>query len=632
MERRRKKSRNSKVAKPPVQQAEHALPKRRALLEAPIAQMDHESLYEALSRDVMHQMDPIADLVDLVMHVWDHQENPETTGPCIRKALLSGPSGSGKTETVNRVRHYLGMDEGYVNERQCIYYDACTSLDTMANTQITGVSAGYVGCNDGNSLPDLLKNAVRDLDKVRLLEMKSESNEYRELRRRYLARKEAGIKKRPPILLLFIDEIDKARSDIVTAMNGLMDHGYMESARRRAFRLPPQTALLVLMTANFGDKAIASMDDDASYQVVQKTIEQAIYARGYPGCSLERFGYIAGYRALSIEKLRLILLEKLDLYLRERPQLEADDDVREFLVRRVLNTVDLQRGVRTGMRQFREQLDSLYGRAMKILKRRHLDGPEHAVMLSLTYHQCPLDEAAAEDDERPEVFEGIWLQEVHRNEILRRHRESKKNGDDGQVVEALAIHHNMELLCSKLLPPALVLGVRDYVVETSQQIQQMKQTNRHLDNMVDEMVDVAENHDGDLDSLRAAIKEIGARKQALPSQPESSEDDTSEEQQQMNRLVRNVQRRVNGGAPVAAGQNKRRRSVALTDRVEEVIDEEAAETETEPQSTLMTCKECGCDHPEESFERSYYKTKSGQTKVSIRKTCYSCRYKKRQCQ
>lgn len=549
-------------------------------------------LCDALARDVMHQPEPTEFLGERVHKAWRHHMHP--LGRYIDRALLSGPSGSGKTETIYRIRHYLGMDAGYAYEHCCIFIDASTSIDSMSSTRLTGVSGGFMGCTDKDSLPDRLNNALG-----------------------------GDGQQPPPVLLLFIDEIDKAHPNFLTAINGLLITGKMEAAHgRRLFSLPLETALLCLFTANYGDEAVSALPNACCYHLVKQAIEEAMKKRGLAECAIERFGLVVAYRALDREKLHLILMHKLAMYLEERAQLEVDDTVRKFLVQRVLVEVDIARGVRCGMRLLFAQLDRLFDVALGVLRSRVVMGQEYTVPLRLTHHLFRLDDAGAE---LTDVLQKALSRATNREEFDRQRAVAHHN-KDLQEMHALAVHRDNEVLVANILP-ALALGLRDFVEETGQRVQQIKQVNRQLGNLVDEMMDVAQNHDGDTESLRGAIIEIGTRRKALRHR-HSSDSSSSEEEKPMECFARHFRRHATGET---ASRNKRRQSIALTNRVEEIGADESGEEENEnekeeEEEEQVACNRCGVEYPLNSYGKSYYKTKDGSAKTTIRRTCGACLY------
>lgn len=265
--------------------------RQEQLLEAPIATMDSEGLRKALARDVMCQS-TATDYVALhAMIAWRHHKH-QPKQRYIDCMQLSGPSGNGKTLTVQRLRHYMGMDEGYRYKHCEVYVQSC----------------------DGSvySMVDCLVAAVQS-------------------------------KTPPPVILLHVEDTNCAHRDVLPLVTSLLEHGELKGADNGHFRLPVETALLCVFTSCYGE--LPHLTPLHSHEYAQHAIKADMKAHGIASRHMERMGTIVPYRPLEPKQMKGVLAVKLDEFLAQR-MIEASKETRRILVQQTLDLVEPRRSVR----------------------------------------------------------------------------------------------------------------------------------------------------------------------------------------------------------------------------------------------------------------------------------------------
>ncbi len=290
--------------------------------------------------------------------------------PRIISMIFCGPSGCGKTELAEAIQEELGGAA-----LPFVKVDANTFKDPTAVTRATGASAGFEGCSDGNSLPDQLADLLEDPEKKSLLKLNKSTTKYREgvdaLNKRIALE---GPYKGPPLIFIFIDEIDKADSEFLVALNNLLDQGRMVSARGRVFAPPKETTLLFVFTANYADDALCRLAHPHT-ATAQGLVVDDMVAHGLQHCTIERFGEIVPFYPLTGHQLREILHRKLDLYLRRGHELsdnygplQYENGVKELLIDRMARMANMEGGVRNGQKLLFKNLDQLFEESLDTLE------------------------------------------------------------------------------------------------------------------------------------------------------------------------------------------------------------------------------------------------------------------------
>ena len=628
----------------------------RAMLKlAPIDTMNFAAVEKYLGQRVMHQPYAVRAITHCILQAWGHHKkkrpDPASSPPpppaCVVKALLSGPSGSGKTATVEACRHLLGMDPGFANHRFCVFLDASTCKEATAITRIMGSGAGYSGYGDRASLADMLMGVLVSPNQRRLkalaLERKAALAQRKPGTRDYTAvatrfdERQAEIEAEeevtePPVILLFIDEIDKAHTRVLEALNGLLDKGTISNAHAEEFALPPYTSLLCLFTANYGDKAVATMTSDDEHEAVQ-LIEADINQRGVQKCTLERFGKIVVYFALSKQQLSEVLMNKLDAYIATtHARIVYADEVKHFLINQVLDTADPERGIRNGVRLLFENLDTLFNQAFSIIDRHTLETPppkpsedaaepvpppEPMVVdpFHVFIHTFPVDEIEAE---LSGLMEKIMADAINVKRIARYREHADENHG---LVTALGLRKQDEVLAINVMPYNVVVNL---VVNVTGRTEERRMRDRERkDGLKGALSDAFQSIDEkDLKGMYKKMALLREEKQCLL---EDSSDD--EEIATISRVNHQMQCVMNGAAP-----NKRKRGAerpVITNRVEEILDNtpgsvDETDGEDAVEAASKMCKICHRAKPVHRFE----KVKSG-TGHCLRNTCRECRIESR---
>ena len=343
--------------------------------EAQPLPMTLRALRERLNARVRHQ--PAA--VDYIsaklraavippVHPLDAARSSARSKPRIMSMILCGPSGCGKTEMAK----YAVIDELGGEALPFVYIDASTYKDPTSVTRATGASAGFEGCSDGNSLPELLADLLVDPEEKRLSKLNKSTKAFKDGADAYRKRqKQDGAYAGPPLIYVMIDEIDKAENDFVLALNGLLDQGQMTSARGRSFKPSRDTTLLFIFTANYADDSICRMPYPHT-ETARALVKESMRAHGLQPCTIERFGDIVPFYPLRDEQLRDVLHMKLDNYLAAIPArfgvVQYEDDVKDFLVRRVARMADVEGGIRAGTKMLFENLDLLFAEAFAVIE------------------------------------------------------------------------------------------------------------------------------------------------------------------------------------------------------------------------------------------------------------------------
>jgi len=303
----------------------------------------------------------------------------------IHRYILSGPSGVGKTESVEMVRHWLGMDPGWLYEKQFIYVDGSLLKESTQTTRLIGAGAGYVGHESKSCLVHELLDAVVPAEENILGRLNRSTKLYKRKCREYHARRKLGLPLEPPFILLFFDEIDKVHPDVITTLNGFLETGEIKSSQGRRFVLPQVTELIVLFTSNFGDRQIAKM---ALHDVAEATeyVEDAMLRHGLQQCSISRFGMHLIYFPISEERMTAIICSRVASFMktdRMLTQKYGDIDYQAALecVAQFIRTVTRgTRSVRDGLSHVFNALDPLLQDAFYRLE--HTDAEDVRLGLS----------------------------------------------------------------------------------------------------------------------------------------------------------------------------------------------------------------------------------------------------------
>ncbi len=293
---------------PPVEPRPHYV--------TPYDQLDHRHVVREMKKTILFQDEALVELSRMLMmaHAGDFFQAPNGSYSLrqnIHARILSGPSGVGKTETVLLIRRLLGMLDGEPNAAQYIHIDGSVYNDVTQINRLCGSGPGYAGSEQRTSLVDDLRRAIETPELRALAEISRRNKDYAKHCAHYQKMKDEGRLQYPRVILLFIDEIDKAHVNFMTVLNGLLDSGQMKSSRSDPFVLPRATQLIVLFTSNFGDKKIEAMPTRDPFQA-QRYVEEAMRAHGLPSNSIERFGHHVIFFPISEANLSIVVQKKVD--------------------------------------------------------------------------------------------------------------------------------------------------------------------------------------------------------------------------------------------------------------------------------------------------------------------------------
>ncbi len=437
----------------------------------------------------------------------------------------------------------------------------------------------------------------------------------------------------PPVLLLFIDEVDKAHADFIGALNGLLDTGRMATPSGAVFELPRATCLLCLFTSNYGDTLISQLPVQDAVQA-QRCVEEAIAKRGLQKCTLERFGKIVVYFALDHEQLATVLHAKLDAYIargnrisRQYGALRYDDSVKLYLVEHVLAQADQERGVRNGVRLLFENLDKLFEQALCVIER-HLADDNGEVAEGGEFHVFTHTFRLSDvDEELSGVLERIMESAMNRKQLAL----YKTARRDDEMVSALGVRQRETVLAINVMPLLFQAIGKAFVEDTAQRMSKLRNKNGQLrqDNVelktelketLDEVLKMTEKAK-DVGEVRRRIKELRARKQCLVDTSDTETSSGAEEDDE-----RPGERRLRSGT-ILTGQSSRR---ALRGRVTEVIDTEEDQRRAHGKGKrareepgTKVCRKCTERKPATCFGLSYAIV-DGKRHKYRRRACREC--------
>lgn len=342
------------------------------LLPAPVRGKDYKEIEDILKSRVKEQDSAMRTISDNLYAVLTTKQSFAGVGkPRLYKMLFAGTSGCGKTETAHTIRYMLGMEAGYEYQDQYVFIDGSTiNNDTQMNAQL-GASPGLVGYGDKNTLAHRLNRALK------------------------LSGGGEDDTRRPEYIMLFIDEIDKAHTDFLVVLNGLLDAGIFEAACGERFTLPLETIMLVIFTTNYGEMGIASMKYRYAPQG-ELFVKQAMMENKLRENTIERMGRIVIFYPLGGAVLKKILMARLEHYISESEiskqfgenRIEYQDDVKDFLIDKVVAATDSGKGVRSGLRGLFENVHVFFQKALcelnKMVSKEELAnlGPDEKIVIS----------------------------------------------------------------------------------------------------------------------------------------------------------------------------------------------------------------------------------------------------------
>lgn len=428
----------------------------RELQEAPIKKIgiDSEEMFKFCESVVKHQDVGIDTLCTGLAYALTNEKSQWSTDKArMYVATLCGTSGCGKTEAILRIKTLLGMDAGFEYENQFVKLDGSTLIEETQINCITGGAAGLVGYKDGGSLAEQLNNALKNYKSARLRTLQAmkeaDDPEYKEQYALYRAETkslEDGVEK-PPYILLFIDEIDKADPLFMRAINGLLWTGAYTTPSGISFHLTDKTVLIILMTSNYGaedisqmtyrnwDKAVAFIEEDMKYG--SHRVE-----------TISRMGKVIPFYPLSDEAMKEVLISKWVNFVATSPlaqkyghdKISYDKAVQDILINHVVEKVANEKGVRGAIKDLFDKLEPLFQKGLNALNR--MLGTENNSKLKhpirITSHMINMNEfCEIVDQELSDIITSI--KNVRTNaEIL---KELDETGSTGGAITTIGMEY-----------------------------------------------------------------------------------------------------------------------------------------------------------------------------------------------
>jgi hypothetical protein len=427
-------------------------------LPTPLEKMSYDEIETFLRSKIKEQDAAIRTITDQLFIIRNTKKSLYGENkPLLYKMTFSGTSGCGKTETVLWIKHLLGMDTGYIYEHQYIEIDGSLMIDDTQINALTGAAPGLIGHGDANSLGHRLNMALRmeseEEEETAIRSRKNNNNnkksnnnnDKRLEQLRVLRRKEKGS---PRYILLFLDEVDKASPLLMASINGLIDTGHYATLHGPPFKLPRETALIVIFTANYAAEEIRALPYRNTHQAVG-LVETSMKNGFLKDNNIERMGQIVIFYSLDKEAMKRLLMSRLDQYIAEsdmarqygESRVQSVGDVKDFLIERVLAMSDSGRGVRNGMRKLFENINVLFQRALAELRRiveqeKQEIGPNDKIILSrkeFDAEEVDIDPEQACKHIVNDIIMSL-LKDPHCRDMLPYHRET------GQKIDAMSMH------------------------------------------------------------------------------------------------------------------------------------------------------------------------------------------------
>lgn len=268
----------------------------------------------------------------------------------LHKLVFTGTSGCGKTETARWVKHLFGMDYGYEYERQYIEVTKDRKEDESVETVRPNVDAlidrlnmalKYYGGGGGGGGDD------------------EEGDEKRR----------CGVY--PRFIMLLIDEIDSMDDAFIGSITSLLRSGCQTgSETRRSFQLPRETTLIIVFTSNYGEEGIRLIPKPHNDNTAKLCVCEDMLQRGMSESTIRQMGDIVPFYPLDTETLKVILMDRLEQFIKESPlcaqfgEITYDGNVKNLLIDKVINLTEQGRGIRQGLGKLLENIGEFFETAL----------------------------------------------------------------------------------------------------------------------------------------------------------------------------------------------------------------------------------------------------------------------------
>jgi DNA polymerase III delta prime subunit len=483
-----------------------------ALLSAPVRGKDYEEIEVILKSRVKEQDGAMRTISDNLYAVLTTPVSFAGAGkPRIYKMLFAGTSGCGKTETAHTIRHILGMEPGYEYQNQYVDIDGSTiNNETQMNAQL-GASPGLVGYGDKNTLAHRLNRALR------------------------LCGGEEDDVRRPEYIMLFIDEIDKAHPDFLVVLNGVLDRGIFEAACGERFVLPLETIMLVIFTANYGEMGIANMKYRYAPQGEQ-FVKQAMKEGRLQENTIERMGRIVIFYPLGGAVLKKILMSRLEHYIRESEiskqygenRIVYQDDVKDFLIDKVVAATDSGKGVRSGLRGLFENVHVFFQKALcqlnKMVSKEELANlkPDDKIVISKREidhkHFVNFEESVERECElfMRNIVQSL-LEDPHCRELIPAYTERK------EPIDAMSVHFAGRHIVSSCFGSGVVMIQQNNLYQNCT-FATVPEDYTHLKQNMDKLDELVKNSSPNDPHFYSKVKKIAKKSRHLGLEQEDKSD------------------------------------------------------------------------------------------------------------
>lgn len=218
----------------------------------------------------------------------------------IKSILASGVSGTGKSAMASLIRPLFHMEQGAINQHCYIELRLANYSDSSHRNAINGPGPGFEGMHE-TCLVDRLEAARLSIEQ----------------------RGMATHAEQPNVILVFIDELCKPKSDVrvLDSLNSLLSDGILNrSSGNITFRLPNNCKLLFYSTANYGESEIVNFRDSRrNDRRAVLAIRRDMKYKGVQPCDIGRIGNIVPFFPLKPMEAREILRASMDHYF-DRPR------------------------------------------------------------------------------------------------------------------------------------------------------------------------------------------------------------------------------------------------------------------------------------------------------------------------
>lgn len=306
--------------------AHHTLVNHRKVQKPSIYTMELNDIVTFLGHGVLYQIDACMTIAEtlksaLTTDLYDGDNNKPYT------ITLTGPTGVGKSQLAKELRTLLRMNQGDYNqlayaEYRCGQMDKET-MDIAIKGIVPTIEMSESHCNA--RVESLYAKLVKA------------SNHYKQNGDKLL------VKESKHFILLFFDEIDKADKYLMKSLNSLLADGTMDSRTGQSqYKVPSDTRLIIIMTANFGAKAIVANRATSKQSVLIKewTLKE-MKERGYEDWDISRLGEIQYCLPPEKEALVVILARKVfDYFTSENEFTKQYGFQPNFLNKELINFID----------------------------------------------------------------------------------------------------------------------------------------------------------------------------------------------------------------------------------------------------------------------------------------------------